>query len=92
MRGAGNYKTEYRKRIRIFRRKAIVFDSEEECNEAVFHNSKAPGQVIMLRYEGPKGGGMREMYKGFKLLKENIDSKIALITDGRFSGTNNSCL
>ncbi len=79
--------------VSVFSGEAIVFDSEEECNEAVFRNEVKPGQVIVIRYEGPKGGpGMREMYKALKLLKgKHIDDKIALITDGRFSGTNNGC-
>ncbi len=79
--------------VSSFTGEAIVFNSEEECNEAVFKNEVKPGQVIVIRYEGPKGGpGMREMYKALKLLKgQHLDDKTALITDGRFSGTNNGC-
>ena len=52
-----------------------------------------PGCVLVIRYEGPKGGpGMREMFRAMKLLKgQGLDKSTALITDGRFSGTNNGC-
>ena len=51
------------------------------------------GDVVVVRYEGPKGGpGMREMYKAMKLLYgRGLALKTALITDGRFSETNNGC-
>jgi dihydroxy-acid dehydratase len=76
-----------------FTGEAIVFESEEACNEAVLQHKVREGHVIVIRYEGPKGGpGMREMYKALKLLKgQHLDEKTALITDGRFSGTNNGC-
>lgn len=76
-----------------FTGEAIVFESEEECNEAILQHKIKPGHIIVVRYEGPKGGpGMREMYKAMKLLYgQHLDETTALITDGRFSGTNNGC-
>ena len=51
------------------------------------------GDVVVIRYEGPKGGpGMPEMYKVMKVLVGmNLGSKVCVITDGRFSGSNNGC-
>lgn len=70
---------------------AKVFDSEEEANSSIMNNQVKPGQVVVIRYEGPKGGpGMPEMFKAMKLLYGlGLSDKVALITDGRFSGTNN---
>ncbi len=72
---------------------ARVFDSEEEANEAIMARAIREGDVVVIRYEGPKGGpGMREMYYAMKLLYGlGLGDKVALITDGRFSGTNNGC-
>lgn len=77
----------------IFTGKARVFDSEEEANEAIIRGSIKDGDVIVIRYEGPKGGpGMREMARALKLLYGlDLALKTAVITDGRFSGTNNGC-
>ncbi len=79
--------------IHQFTGKAICFDSEEECNQAIIDGKVVDGDVVVLRYEGPKGGpGMREMYKSMKYLHgRGLDTSTALITDGRFSGTNNGC-
>lgn len=79
--------------IHQFTGKAICFDSEEECNKAIIDGKVVEGDVVVLRYEGPKGGpGMREMYKSMKYLHgRGLDTSTALITDGRFSGTNNGC-
>ncbi len=76
-----------------FRGKAKVFDSEEEANEAILAGKIEDGDVVVIRYEGPKGGpGMREMYKAMKYLYGmGLNKTTALITDGRFSGTNNGC-
>ncbi len=65
-----------------------VFDSEEEATEAILGGSISPGEVVVIRYEGPKGGpGMREMLGPTSLLSGmGLDDKVALITDGRFSG------
>jgi dihydroxy-acid dehydratase len=67
---------------------ARVFDSEEACFEAVQKREIKSGDVVVIRYEGPKGGpGMREMLAVTgALVGQGLDSSIALITDGRFSG------
>jgi dihydroxy-acid dehydratase len=72
---------------------ARVFDAEEPAEEAILAGKIKPGDVVVIRYEGPKGGpGMREMYKAMKYLYGmGLAKKTALITDGRFSGTNNGC-
>ncbi len=76
-----------------FTGRARVFDSEEAANKAISNGKIVEGDVVVIRYEGPKGGpGMREMYKAMKLLYGmGLALKTALITDGRFSGTNNGC-
>ena len=67
---------------------ARVFDSEEAATEAIVAGQFAEGEVIVIRYEGPKGGpGMREMLTPTSLLSGmGLDDKVALLTDGRFSG------
>lgn len=67
---------------------ARTFDSEEEAYEAVSKGKIDKGHIIVIRYEGPKGGpGMREMLSVTAVLVgQGIDDKVALITDGRFSG------
>ena len=67
---------------------ARVFDSEEACFAAVKARSIEPGEVIVIRYEGPAGGpGMREMlHVTAALVGEGLGDQVALITDGRFSG------
>ena len=72
---------------------AICFDSEEAAEEAILAGKIRDGHVVVIRYEGPKGGpGMREMYKAMKYLYgRGLSKTTALITDGRFSGTNNGC-
>ncbi len=67
---------------------ARCFDSEEECFEAVTNRNYKEGEVIVIRYEGPKGGpGMREMLSTTAALYgQGVGDKVALITDGRFSG------
>ena len=67
---------------------ARVFDSEEEANAAIFDKKIKPGDVIVIRYEGPKGGpGMREMLQATAAIAGmKLDDSVALITDGRFSG------
>ena len=72
----------------IHRGPARVFDSEEEATEAIIAGKFKSGDVIVIRYEGPRGGpGMREMLAATSLLSGmGMDNKVALITDGRFSG------
>jgi len=67
---------------------ARVFNSEEEAIEAIYKGSIKDGQVVVIRYEGPKGGpGMREMLNPTSALAGmGLDKTVALITDGRFSG------
>jgi dihydroxy-acid dehydratase len=67
---------------------ARCFDSEEECFEAVSRREYKEGDVIVIRYEGPRGGpGMREMLSTTAALYgQGVGEKVALITDGRFSG------
>jgi dihydroxy-acid dehydratase len=79
--------------MHTFTGQARCFDSEEAANEAILEGRIQPGQVIVIRYEGPKGGpGMREMYVAMKLIYgRGLALKTALVTDGRFSGTNNGC-
>jgi dihydroxy-acid dehydratase len=79
--------------MRTFTGKAHCFNSEEDANQAILAGKVTEGEVIVIRYEGPKGGpGMREMYKAMKLLYgRGLALKTALVTDGRFSGTNNGC-
>src|SRR3954467_3388051 len=72
----------------VFEGPARVFDSEESCSEAVKKNKYKPGEVLVIRYEGPRGGpGMREMLGVTALLYgQGMGEKVALLTDGRFSG------
>jgi dihydroxy-acid dehydratase len=67
---------------------ARVFDSEEDATKAIMNKKIKAGDVIVIRYEGPKGGpGMREMLTPTSLLTGmGMDEEVALITDGRFSG------
>jgi len=72
----------------LHRGPARVFDSEEACFAAVKERTIRPGDVIVIRYEGPAGGpGMREMlHVTAALVGEGLGDEVALITDGRFSG------
>lgn len=67
---------------------ARVFDSEEEATSAIMKGKINPGDVVVIRYEGPMGGpGMREMLTPTSAIAGmNLDAQVALITDGRFSG------
>jgi dihydroxy-acid dehydratase len=67
---------------------ARVFDSEEEATKAIMGKKIKPGDVLVIRYEGPKGGpGMREMLTPTSLITGiGLEKDVALITDGRFSG------
>lgn len=76
-----------------FTGKAKCYNSEEEAEEAILGGEIVAGDVVVIRYEGPKGGpGMREMFKAMKYMYGmGLAKSAALITDGRFSGTNNGC-
>src|SRR5438309_1251609 len=72
----------------VFEGRARVFDSEEACTEVVKKRAYKAGEVLVIRYEGPKGGpGMREMLGVTALIYgQGMGEKVALLTDGRFSG------
>ncbi len=67
---------------------ARPFDSEEACIDAVLHHKVKPGDAVFIRYEGPKGSGMPEMFYTSEAISSDkeLGRSIALITDGRFSG------
>ena len=67
---------------------ARVFESEDGCQEAILAGQIKPGDVVVIRYEGPKGGpGMREMLAPTSaIIGAGLGDSVALITDGRFSG------
>ena len=71
-----------------FEGKAKVFNSEEDGVQAILAKKINPGDVVVIRYEGPKGGpGMREMLKPTSaIMGLGLGDKVAFITDGRFSG------
>ena len=71
--------------LRSFRGTAKVFNNEDACYEAFHRNEIVSGDVVVIRYEGPKGGpGMKEMHRVTEILKQIPGT--AVITDGRFSG------
>ena len=78
-----------------FSGKAVVFENEEQAMKAIIDRKIKKGSVIVIRYEGPKGGpGMREMLSPTAaLMGIGLDDRVALITDGRFSGgTRGPCI
>ena len=79
----------------VFKGKAICFNSEEEAIDGILGGKVKPGHVVGIRYEGPKGGpGMREMLSPTSaIMGMGLGDKVALITDGRFSGgTRGACI
>lgn len=68
--------------------KARIFDCEEDCQAAVVANTIDPGDVMIIRYEGPRGSGMPEMYMTTEAIMNNprLNTSTVLITDGRYSG------
>lgn len=74
--------------MRVHTGPARIFDSQKEAIEAMQHNQLKKGDVVVIRYEGPKGGpGMREMHAAMTtLVGLGLSDSTALITDGRFSG------
>ena len=71
--------------LRVYTGTARVFNSEDECFDALYGGKIEEGDAVVIRYEGPRGGpGMREMHRVTEMLKKF--KKIAVITDGRFSG------
>jgi dihydroxy-acid dehydratase len=82
-------------KMKKFEGTAIVFDSEEESMKAILNNKIKPGHVIVIRYEGPKGGpGMREMLSPTSAISGmGLGESVVLLTDGRFSGgTRGPCI
>ena len=82
-------------KVRVFKGTARVFDSEEEAMKAVMSGAIKKGEVIVIRYEGPKGGpGMREMLAVTSaVVGMGLSESVALVTDGRFSGgTHGPCI
>jgi len=81
--------TAVRPEMQKHRGPARVFEQEEDCIEALLAGRVNEGEVLIIRYEGPKGGpGMREMVMATWLLVDmGLDKSIAIVTDGRFSGT-----
>jgi dihydroxy-acid dehydratase len=79
--------------VRQFTGTAVVFDSEKAAEDAIIDGKIKAGDVVVIRYEGPKGGpGMVEMYRALKYLHGmGLHKSTAVVTDGRFSGTNNGC-
>ena len=74
--------------MRVHKGPARIYDSEEEATQAIMKREFNPGDVVVIRYEGPKGGpGMREMLTPTSLLSGmGMDKEVAFVTDGRFSG------
>ena len=72
----------------VFRGAARVYESQEQAMNGILNDEVQPGEVVVIRYEGPKGGpGMQEMlYPTSYLKSKHLDKCCALITDGRFSG------
>jgi len=75
-------------RVMVFEGPARVYDSQDEACEAILHGEVKPGDVVVIRYEGPRGGpGMQEMlYPTSYIRSRHLGEACALITDGRFSG------
>jgi dihydroxy-acid dehydratase len=72
----------------VFEGRALVFESQDQCLEALHKRAVKPGDVVVIRYEGPKGGpGMPEMLAPTSMIRgQGLGKQVALITDGRFSG------
>jgi len=79
----------------VFEGPAVIFESQEEACEGILGGKVKPGDVVVIRYEGPKGGpGMQEMLAPTSyIMGQGLGDKVALITDGRFSGgTRGACI
>ncbi|MDR3306188.1 MAG: dihydroxy-acid dehydratase [Endomicrobium sp.] len=82
-------------KMKVFTGKARVFNSEDDAMKAILENKIVPGDVVVIRYEGPAGGpGMREMLSPTSALQGmGLADSVALLTDGRFSGgTRGPCI
>ena len=81
--------------MKVFSGPAKIFDSQEEASEGILNGEVKAGDVVVIRYEGPKGGpGMPEMLSPTSnIMGMGLGDKVALITDGRFSGgTRGACI
>jgi dihydroxy-acid dehydratase len=81
--------------MRVFEGKAVIFESQEEACEGILSDKVKAGDVVIIRYEGPKGGpGMQEMLSPTSyIMGRGLGESVALITDGRFSGgTRGACI
>jgi len=81
--------------MKRFEGRAIIFESQEEACEGILAGRVRPGHVVVIRYEGPRGGpGMQEMLAPTSyIMGQDLGEKVALITDGRFSGgTRGACV
>lgn len=76
------------KELHVHKGPARVFNSEEEAHQAVVQGRINPGDVIVIRYEGPRGSGMPEMYMTTEAIvcDKRLNGTVSLVTDGRFSG------
>ncbi|BCB96100.1 dihydroxy-acid dehydratase [Dissulfurispira thermophila] len=93
--GAVVKQTAVNKNMMKFEGVAVVFDSEEDAMKAILSSSIKAGDIVVIRYEGPKGGpGMREMLSPTSAIAGmGLSESVALITDGRFSGgTRGPCI
>lgn len=93
--GAIIKQTAVSEKMKVFRGKAKVFNQEEDALKAILGGEIKPGDVVVIRYEGPKGGpGMREMLAPTSaIVGMGLSESVALITDGRFSGgTQGPCI
>jgi len=81
--------------MRVFEGPAVIFNSQEEACEGILADKVKTGDVVVIRYEGPKGGpGMQEMLSPTSyIMGKGLGESVALITDGRFSGgTRGACI
>jgi len=81
--------------MRVFEGKAVIYESQEEACEGILSDKVQSGDVVVIRYEGPKGGpGMQEMLSPTSyIMGRGLGESVALITDGRFSGgTRGACI
>jgi dihydroxy-acid dehydratase len=81
--------------MRVFEGRALIFDSQDEACRGILAGRVQPGMVVVIRYEGPKGGpGMQEMLAPTSyIMGQGLGESVALVTDGRFSGgTRGACI
>ncbi len=74
--------------MRSHKGRAVVFDCEEDAHDAVVNGRIEPGEIVVIRYEGPRGSGMPEMLMTTEAIvcDKRLNGKVSLVTDGRFSG------